>query len=144
MQQYWALLKTVHGLLHPPGSLNSFGHGPLMSHVRLTPRLHPSEVGLNSIGRLNPTTREISKKSVLLNWFRAYSAMVLGGEPYSWRSRRPPHPPDSQFPLPASSKLHLVLPQMWPWVVLELTERFRVWPWSSYLPPPGKAAAQTV
>ncbi|KAG5539677.1 hypothetical protein RHGRI_020025 [Rhododendron griersonianum] len=31
-------------------------------------------VGLNSTGMLNPSTRDMSKKSRLPNWFRAYSA----------------------------------------------------------------------
>lgn len=67
LQQYWSVLNTVHGLLQPPGARKSFGHCPLMSAVHLMPLEQSPEFGLNSIGRLNPSTRDISKKSRLLN-----------------------------------------------------------------------------
>lgn len=76
------------------------------------PRVHPLEVGLNSIGTLNPSTREISKKSLSPNWFKAYSANVFGGTPKDLHSRIPLQSPVSHLPLPDASKLHLVRAQI--------------------------------
>jgi hypothetical protein len=69
-------------------------------------------VGLKSIGMLNPSTREMSGKSMLLNWFNANSASVFGGEPQPWHSNSPLQSPVSHLPRPLASKVHLVRPQM--------------------------------
>lgn len=62
LQQYSVVLNTVHGLLHPPGAFSLSGHWPLMSSEHLIP-LHKPVMGLKSIGRLNPLTSEMSRKS---------------------------------------------------------------------------------
>nr|GMD81416.1 hypothetical protein C2845_PM04G30420 [Ipomoea batatas] len=82
LRQYSGVLKVVQGLLHPPGSLRGAGHSPMISAVHEIAR-HVSVVlvGLKLMGMLNPSTSEMSKKSMLLNWFVVNSAMVYGGFP---------------------------------------------------------------
>ena len=81
LQQYSFVLKTVHGLLQPPVVFSAAGHCPMTSALHVIPRLQPLDVGLNLIGTLNPSTKDMSKKSRLLNWLSANSAKVLGGVP---------------------------------------------------------------
>nr|GMD82373.1 hypothetical protein KK1_011842 [Ipomoea batatas] len=81
-RQYSGVLKVVQGLLHPPGSLRGAGHSPMISAVHEIAR-HVSVVlvGLKLMGMLNPSTSEMSKKSMWLNWFVVNSAMVYGDFP---------------------------------------------------------------
>lgn len=144
LQQYSSVLKTVQGLLQPPWVLSWAGHCPLISAVHLMPRVHPLDVGLKSIGTLNPSTKEISMKSKLLNWFKANSANVLGGVPYAWQFNKPPQSPVWHPPWPVPSKLHPVRAQIRAAVVPAATLMVHVWPLVSCLPPPGTAAAHTV
>lgn len=81
---------------------------------------------------------------MLLNWFNANSASVFGGEPQPWHSNSPLQSPVSHLPRPLASKVHLVRPQMRAMVVPGATVMDQVWPGSSWRPPPGEAAAQTV
>ena len=81
---------------------------------------------------------------MLLNWFNAISASVFGGEPQPRHSNSPLQSPVSHMPRPLASKVHWVRPQMRAIVVPYATEMDQVWPGSSWRPPLGEAAAQTV
>jgi len=99
-------------------------------------------MGKKFIGKLYPSTKEMSKKSMLLNWFKAYSARVLDGAPYvvHWRS-------PSQFPVMHFSQLGPValhpvlahiLPPVWPGLAMMVhVSPQLIWR-------PGTAAAHTV
>ena len=82
VQQYSLVLKTVQGLLHPPGARNSVGHSSFMAAAHRND-LQTPVVGLKSMGILNPSTRDMSTKSKLVgwSWFSANSARVFGGLP---------------------------------------------------------------
>ncbi|KAI5383785.1 hypothetical protein KIW84_070950 [Lathyrus oleraceus] len=105
---------------------------------------HPFEVGLKSIGTLNPSTREMSKKSKFMYWFKAYSARVFGGVPYAWQFRTPPQSPVWQWPLPELSKLHPVRAQTRAFWVPAAAVMVHDSPVFRGLPPPGAAAAHTL
>ncbi|KAL3499375.1 hypothetical protein ACH5RR_038468 [Cinchona calisaya] len=82
VQQYSAVWKTVQGLLQPPGARSSSGHSSFMSAVHQMTSVQALDGRLSSIGTLNPSTREISRKSRLyIDWFNAYSTVVTGGAP---------------------------------------------------------------
>ncbi|KAH8481975.1 hypothetical protein H0E87_029435, partial [Populus deltoides] len=134
---------TVQGLLQPPLALSESGHCPLISAAHLIPRQLP-DTGLKSMGTLNPSTRDMSKKSKLLNRFKAYSASVFGGCPKAWHCKSPLQSPVSHVPHPAPSKLHLVHPQIRACVVPAFAVMVHDSPGSSLWPPPGTAAAHTV
>ena len=80
MQQYSSVLNIVQGLLHPPGTFNSFRHNPLRSPVQSV-LVHSWVVGLKAIGTLNPLTTEMSKKSRFWYRFKVTSTGVIGGVP---------------------------------------------------------------
>nr|GLL45166.1 hypothetical protein C2845_PM04G30420 [Ipomoea trifida] len=96
------------------------------------------------MGILKPSTLEMSKKSRLLNWFRANSARVLGGFPHPVHCNTPPQSPVSHEPLPLPSKLQFLRPHIRAMAVPGGTLMFQLWPRSSRRPPPtGVAAAHT-
>lgn len=142
LQQYWAVLNTVHGSLHPPGAFSTSGHWLLMSSEHLIP-LHAPVVGLNCMGMLKPLTSDMSRMSRPF-WLELNSATVLGGLPELEQSKSRSQSPVSHWPWPLASKLQLVRPHMRLVVVPAPTDRTHVWPGSSLRPPPGVAAAQTV
>ncbi|KAL0543934.1 hypothetical protein IC582_019039 [Cucumis melo] len=107
-----------------------------MSAVQPTTLLHPLDLGFNSTGILNPSTRDMPNISKFLPWFNENSTKVLGGEPENWHSSLPPQSPVSQIPCPVLSNLQLVLPQILP-VVGEGNFKSQVWFVSRRRPPPG-------
>ncbi|KAI8546363.1 hypothetical protein RHMOL_Rhmol07G0111200 [Rhododendron molle] len=109
--------------------------------MHLMLRVHPAEVGLKSIGTLNPSTRDMSKKSKLLNWFSAYSASVLGGWPNAEHSRTPPQSPVWHVQRPAPSKLHPVWAHTWAPVVPVGGLMVQVSPLLRGRPPPGTSCS---
>nr|GMD78759.1 nardilysin-like isoform X2 [Ipomoea batatas] len=94
---------------------------------------------------LKPSTLEMSKKSRLLNWFRAYSARVLGGLPHPVHCSTPPQSPVWHEPLPLESNLQFVRPHMRAIFVPAGALIVQRWPRSRRRPPPtGVDAAHTV
>nr|GMD80032.1 hypothetical protein C2845_PM04G30420 [Ipomoea batatas] len=141
------ILRVVQGLLHPPGTLRGSGHWPTISAVHeIAWHLSaPGLVGAKLMGILKPSTLEMSKKSRLLNWFRANSARVFGGLPHPVHCNTPPQSPVSHEPLPLPSKLQFLRPHIRAMAVPGGTLMFQLWPRSSRRPPPtGVAAAHTV
>nr|GMD81417.1 hypothetical protein C2845_PM04G30420 [Ipomoea batatas] len=133
-------------MLHPPGTLRGPGHWATISAVHeIAWHLSaPGLVGAKLMGILKPSTLEMSKKSRLLNWFRANSARVFGGLPHPVNCNTPPQSPVSHEPLPLPSKLQFLRPHIRAMAVPGGTLMFQLWPRSSRRPPPtGVAAAHT-
>jgi len=86
----------------------------------------------------------MSKKSKLLNWFKAYSARVLGGDPYEVHWRSPLQSPVVHLSPLGPVLVHPVLAHIRPPVVPGLTVMVHVSPWFIWRPPPGTAAPHTV
>jgi hypothetical protein len=81
LQQYSSVLKTWHGLKHPPVVFNWLGQFAFTSAEQCAPAPLDPEAGTKFIGMLKPSTNEMSWKSKLLNWLSANSASVFGGDP---------------------------------------------------------------
>nr|GMD82372.1 hypothetical protein C2845_PM04G30420 [Ipomoea batatas] len=147
VQQNSGFPNVGQALLHPPGTLRGPRHWPTISAVHETwwHLSGPGLVGPKLMGMLKPSMLEMSKKSRLLNWFRANSARVLGALPHPVHCNTPLQSPVSHEPLPLPSKLQFLRPHIRAMAVPRGTLMFQLWPLSRRWPPPtGVAAAQTV